>query len=159
MYYFREQLARAREAPRTAIDFNQNVADGYGFLAQVLSLDGDNDAAIALLDAAFRLNPLRGEWLRSIYVMVHFNARRDVEAIAVFERLEAPWAGHLRSARPRMPVSTAWRMPRVSPRVTCLPTRPSIWRSIPRGSRSRSAKTSTPRGRPCAGRDPSPVRR
>lgn len=98
VYYFRKQLPRAREALRTAIDLNPNDADGYVFLAQVLSLDGDNDAALALLDEAFRLNPLLGEWPRSIYVIVHFNARRYADAVAVFERLESPRMEHLRWA-------------------------------------------------------------
>lgn len=98
VYYFRKQLPRAREALRTAIDLNPNDADGYVFLAQVLSLEGDNAGALALLDEAFRLNPLLGEWPRSIYVMVHFNARRYADAVAVFERLESPRMEHLRWA-------------------------------------------------------------
>ncbi|MGD9604157.1 MAG: adenylate/guanylate cyclase domain-containing protein [Gammaproteobacteria bacterium] len=98
VYYFRKQLPRAIEALRTAVDLNPNDADGYVFLAQSLSLNGENDRAIALLDEALRMNPHLEEWPRSVYVIAYFNARRYAEAIDVFERLESPRVEHMRWA-------------------------------------------------------------
>ncbi len=90
VYYFRKQLPRAIEALRTAIDLNPNDADGYVFLAQSLSLNGESEQAIALLDEALALNPQLGEWPRAIYVLAYFNARRYADAAGAWERLESP---------------------------------------------------------------------
>jgi adenylate cyclase len=98
VYYFRKQLGRSIEALSTALELNPNDASTYVFLAQSLSLNGENERAIELLDKAFRLNPHLGEWPRSIYVIAYFNARRYAEAATVFERLEQPRVESLRWA-------------------------------------------------------------
>ncbi len=98
VYYFRKQLGRSIEALHTAIKLNPNDADGYVFLAQTLSLNGESEKALALLDQALLLNPHLGEWPRSLYVLAYFNARRYDDAAAAFERLEVPRTEHQRWA-------------------------------------------------------------
>ncbi|MGH8596139.1 MAG: hypothetical protein ACREXT_05725, partial [Gammaproteobacteria bacterium] len=63
-----------------------------------LSLNGENDDAIGLLNEALQLNPHLGERLGSVYVIAYFNSRRYAEAVAAFERLESPRTEHMRWA-------------------------------------------------------------
>jgi adenylate cyclase len=88
--YYRKNLPRAVEAYQTAIELNRSDADGYAFLSQVLSLHGEPQQAIDLLDHAFALNPHLGQWPQSLYVVAYFNARRYEAALATISKLIEP---------------------------------------------------------------------
>ncbi len=92
VYFFRKNLAKSIECLEYAVELNVNDVDGHTFLAQALSVDGQAERAIELLDRAFAMNPHMGEWPRSVYVIAYFNARRYAEAVAECERLHSPTA-------------------------------------------------------------------
>lgn len=90
VYFYRKELGRALEALEKGIALNPNDPDGFVFLATVLSHNGAPDQALQRLDQAFGLNPDLAQWQRSAYVVAYFNARRYDEAIAVWDKLDAP---------------------------------------------------------------------
>ncbi len=90
VHYYRKNLPRAVEAYQTAIELNRSDADGYAFLSQVLSLHGEPQQAIDLLDHAFALNPYLGQWPQALYVVAYFNARRYESAVVTIGKLVDP---------------------------------------------------------------------
>lgn len=90
VYFFKKNLARAIECFEKAIELNVNDADSYSFLSQALSLNGEPDKAIKLLDHAFEINPYLGDWPRSLYGLAHFIARRYDEAVSVINNIVEP---------------------------------------------------------------------
>jgi adenylate cyclase len=95
-YFFRKHLDKAIESFEKAIDLNVNDADCYTFLAHALSLNGEPEKAVALLDHAFELNPFLDTWSRSLYVVAWFMSGRYDEALTVIRQFDGP------SMSPRM---------------------------------------------------------
>lgn len=88
VYYFRKQLDRSIESFEKAIELNRNDPDCFAFLSQALSLDGQPERAIEVLDHAFALNAYLSNWHRTQYLIAYFNARRYEDAREVIEELE-----------------------------------------------------------------------
>ncbi|MGR8918272.1 MAG: adenylate/guanylate cyclase domain-containing protein [Gammaproteobacteria bacterium] len=89
-HFFRKELDKAIECFEKALDLNVNDADCYTFLSQALSLKGEPEQAISLLDHAFEINPYLGDWPRTLYVVAYFVARRYAEAEAVIREISSP---------------------------------------------------------------------
>ena len=96
VYFFHKDLEKAIECFQYAIELNVNDPDSYTFLAQALSLNGEHDKAIELLDHAFAINPHLGEFPRSLYIVAYFNAHRYEDALAIIEKLHSPIASNYR---------------------------------------------------------------
>lgn len=90
VYFFRKQLDKAIESLEKAIELNVNDADCYTFLAHALSLNGEPEKAIALLDHAFEINPYLDVWPRSLYVVAYFIAGRYEEGRTVMREIDGP---------------------------------------------------------------------
>ncbi|MEQ8659733.1 MAG: adenylate/guanylate cyclase domain-containing protein [Gammaproteobacteria bacterium] len=90
VYFFRKNLDKALECFEKAVELNVNDADCYTFLAHALSLNGEPDKAIALLDHAFEINPYLDSWSRSLYVVAYFLARRYADALAIIRQFDGP---------------------------------------------------------------------
>jgi adenylate cyclase len=90
VYFFRKDLEKAIECFQFALELNVNDSDCYTFLAQALSLNGENEKALELLDHAFEINPYLGEWPRALYIVANFNARRYADGLVTIEKLHSP---------------------------------------------------------------------
>ncbi|MGE0487168.1 MAG: tetratricopeptide repeat protein [Gammaproteobacteria bacterium] len=90
VHFFRKDLDKAIECFETALELNMNDADCYAFLAQALTLAGEPERAMELLERAFDINPFLGDWPRSLYAAANFVARRYVAAAAVIKELHTP---------------------------------------------------------------------
>lgn len=90
VHYFRKDLPQAIESFETALELNRSDADGYVFLSQSLSLNGESQKALDVLDHAFELNPHLGQWPQALYVLAYFNARRYAAAMSVVSKLANP---------------------------------------------------------------------
>lgn len=87
VHFFRKDLDKAIECFETALELNMNDADCYAFLAQALTLAGEPERAMELLERAFEINPFLGDWPRSLYAAANFVARRYAAAAAVIKEL------------------------------------------------------------------------
>jgi adenylate cyclase len=90
VHFYLKNLPRAIEAFETAIDLNRSDADGYAFLSQALSLNGEPQQAIDTLDHAFALNPYLGQWPQALYIVAYFNAHRYDTAMTTVSKLMDP---------------------------------------------------------------------
>ncbi len=96
VYFFRKELERAIECFQKAVELNVNDADCYVFLSQALSLNGQPEKAIKLLDHAFEINPFLGDWPRTLYVVAYFMAEDYEKALPVIEDILTPQASNCR---------------------------------------------------------------
>ncbi|MEQ8234847.1 MAG: adenylate/guanylate cyclase domain-containing protein [Gammaproteobacteria bacterium] len=90
VHFFRKNVDKAIECFEKAIELNVNDADCYTMLAHALSLNGEPDKAVALLDHAFEINPYLDAWSRSLYVVAYFIAERYDDALAVMRQFDGP---------------------------------------------------------------------
>ncbi len=96
VYFFQKDLEKAIDCFQSAVELNVNDADCYTFLSQALSLNGEHEKAIELLDHAFAINPHLGEWPMSLYIVAYFNAREYDNALAIIEKLHSPQPSNYR---------------------------------------------------------------
>lgn len=90
VYFFRQELGKAIECLEKAVELNVNDADCYVFLSHAVSLAGDAERAVALLDHAFSINPYLGDWPRAMYVIAYFIGERYAEGAAVIRDIHSP---------------------------------------------------------------------
>ena len=80
----------AEQHLRRAFDLNPNDADAMIMKGRLLAFRGRPEEALALLEAAVRLNPLHPPWYNAHFGIALYSLRRFAEAAQAFKQMPLP---------------------------------------------------------------------
>ena len=87
---YRREYDMAEQHLRRAFDLNPNDADAMIMKGRLLAFRGRPEEALACLEAAVRLNPLRPRWYDAHFGIALYSLRRFAEAAQAFKQMPLP---------------------------------------------------------------------
>ena len=90
IYLYRRDFDKAEQHLQRAFDLNPNDPDAMMMKGRLLAFRGKPEEALALMETAVRLNPLRPRWYDGYFGVALYSLRRFAEAAQAFKQMPLP---------------------------------------------------------------------